>query len=91
MTFPISVEVENGSYIASLIGEPALRVVETTRGQALATLRMRLQQRIAQGELLALEIEPVGVSTLAGKYQDDPTLLEICEQAYQFRDAEQPA
>ncbi len=91
MTFPISVEVENGSFVASLIGEPGLRVVETTRGQALATLRMQLQQRIAQGELLALEIEPVGLSTLAGKYQDDPTLLEICEQAYQHRDAEQPA
>lgn len=68
-----------------------MRVVETTRGQALATLRIQLQQRVAQGELLALEIEPVGLSTLAGKYQDDPTLLEICEQAYQLRDAEQPA
>ena len=55
MTFPISVEAENGVFVASLIGAPNLRVVETTRGQALATLRAQLQQRIAQGELIALE------------------------------------
>jgi hypothetical protein len=91
MTFPITVEIENGSFIASLIGEPSLRVIEKTRGQALASLRERLQQRIEQGELLALEIEPVGVTSLAGKYQDDPTLREICEGAYHLRDAEQPS
>ena len=91
MTFPISVEAENGVFVASLIGSPHWRVVETTRGQALAALRAQLQQRIAQGELIALELEPVGVSTLAGKYQDDLTLREICDQAYELRDAELPA
>lgn len=88
MTFPISIEAENGVFIAWLVGAPNVRVVETSRQQALATLRAQLQQQVAQGELVALEIEPISVSALAGKYQDDPTLREICEQAYELRDAD---
>ena len=31
---------------------------------------------------------PGGLAGLFGKYRDDPTLREICEDAYQERDAE---
>ena len=34
------------------------------------------------------QMSEAGVSTLAGKYKDDPTLREICDEAYKQRDAE---
>ena len=62
MTFPISVQAENGVFVAWLVGAPNVRVVETTRKQALATLRAKLQEQVAQGELLAMEVEPLSVA-----------------------------
>ncbi len=88
MSFPIYVEAQNGHFVASLVGVPGLSVVENSHAQAIASLRTAIQQRIAQGNLVALEIDAIGVSALAGKYQDDPTLREICAEAYQLRDAE---
>ena len=88
MSFPVSVEAQNGHFVAPLIGVPGLRVVENTYAQALASLRAAIQHRVTQGEFVALEIDAIGVSTLADKYQDDPTLPEICAEAYQLRDAE---
>ncbi|MEP7340769.1 MAG: hypothetical protein ABI977_23770 [Acidobacteriota bacterium] len=88
MNFPVMVESQNGHFTASLVGAPSLSVVESTRAQAIAALKAEIQQRIEQGELLSLEVGPIGVSDLAGKFKDDPTLREICEQAYRERDAE---
>jgi hypothetical protein len=88
MSFPVSIEAQNGHFVASLVGVPGLRVIESTYAQALASLRAAIQHRITQGELVALEIDSIGVSTLAGKYKDDPTLREICEEAYKLRDTE---
>ena len=91
MSFPVLVESENGHFVASLLGASDLRVVEPTRDEAVAALKTELQQRIQKGELLSVEVGEsanIGVSDLAGKYKDDPTLREICEQAYQLRDAE---
>jgi hypothetical protein len=88
MTFPIFIEARNGHFTASLVGAPGLSVVESTRALAIAALKMEIQQRIEIGELIPLEFESIGVSNLAGKYSADPTLREICEQAYQLRDAE---
>ena len=88
MTFPVLVEAHNGQFAASLAGVPGLRVVKSTRSQAIAALEAEIQQRIEQGDLLSLEIDATGVSNLAGKYSADPTLREICKQAYQMRDAE---
>ena len=88
MTFPVLVEAQNGHFVASLIGVPDLSVVDATRARALAALRAKLQQRIEEGELVSLEVETIGVSDLAGIFSDDPTLRDICEEAYQLRDAE---
>jgi hypothetical protein len=88
MTFPVLVEVHDGQFAASLVGAPDLRVVEPTRAQAIAALEAELQQRVERGELLSLDISVMSVSSLAGKYSDDPTLRDICDQAYQSRDAE---
>jgi hypothetical protein len=88
MTFPVLIEANDGQFAASLLGAPNVRVVEPTRSQAIAALKAEIEQRIQLGELLSLEIELVGVLSLAGKYSTDPTLREICDSAYQLRDAE---
>ncbi|MBI3795729.1 MAG: hypothetical protein HY268_02015 [Deltaproteobacteria bacterium] len=88
MTFPVVVEACNGQFTASLVGVPNVRVVGPTRSQAIDALKVVIEHRIALGELLSLEIETTGVSSLAGKYETDPTLRMICEEAYQLRDVE---
>jgi hypothetical protein len=62
--------------------------VGPTRAEALAALQANLAQWLAHEELMSLELPPVGVSGLAGHYQTDPTLREICAEAYRLRDTE---
>lgn len=88
MTFPVLVEPREGQFSAQLVGAPDVRVVGPTRDQALDGLRAAIQDRIRAGELTSVEVEPFGISDLAGTYRDDPMLREICEEAYRFRDAE---
>ena len=88
MTFPVWVEACDGQFAASLVGVPKVRVVGPTRSPALDALKGEIGPRVALGELLALEIEPIAVTSLAGKYETDPTLRTICESAYRKRDAE---
>ena len=88
MTFSVLVEAGDGQFTASLVGVPNVRVVGPTRSQAVNALKVEIEQRVALGELLSLEIEPVGVSSLAGKYDTDPTLRTIRDEVYQARDAE---
>ena len=88
MTIPILVEARNGQFVASLAGSANLRAVEPTRSQAIESLKAIIQRHIDTGELLPLEIETIGVSSLAGKFSDDPTLRAICDDAYQARDAD---
>jgi len=73
MTFPILIEPYNGQFAASLVGAPNVRVVKPTRSQAIEALKSNIEQRVQLGELFSLEIGPVGVSSLAGKYRTDPT------------------
>lgn len=88
MSFPILVETRKGEFLASLAGAPSVRVVESTRSRAIAALKVLILQRIQLGELLSLDVETAGVSSLAGKYSDDPTLEEIRDLAYQQREVE---
>lgn len=75
-----------GQFAASLLGEPKVRVVGRTRLQAVDALKLEIEQRIAAGELVALEIETCGVTSLASKYAEDVTLRAICDDGYQNRD-----
>jgi len=88
MTFPIVVEASDGQFAASLVGVPTVRVIGSTRSQAIDGLKKELEQRVARGELLSLDVETIGVYSLAGKYEADPTLRAICEEAYRLRDTE---
>lgn len=88
MGFPKLVKPRQGQFSASLVGASDVRVVEPTRSQAISALTAEIQHRIDVGELMSLDVEPVAVSSLAGSYSDDPTLSEICDRAYEVRDAE---
>ncbi len=88
MNFPVLVEQCEGQFSASLAGVPDVRVIEPTRSQAISSLETEIHQRIEHGELLSLEIDSVGISGLAGKFETDPTLREICDNAYKIRNAE---
>jgi len=88
MTFPILVVPWEGQFAAELVGAPEVRVVGSTRGEAIAGVKAEIAERIGRGELLSLEIDALGATDLAGKYAADPTLAEICADAYSQRDAE---
>jgi len=90
MTFPILVVPHEGQFAAALVGAPDVRVVGRTPGEAVAALKADLTVRVGRGELRALEIDTLGVGDLAGKYADDPSLREICADAYAERDADRP-
>ena len=90
MTFTVLVEQSNGQFCASLVGSSALRVVRPSRVEAIAALQSELVAKVATGELLSLELQPLGVSGLAGSFRDDPTLRDIREEIYRQRDAERP-
>ena len=88
MAFPISIQTSNSQYIASLLGMPNMQAVATSRREAVRVLKEKITTGIAQGELLFLDIDPITLADLAGKYADDPTLDEITEEIYRLRDAE---
>jgi predicted RNase H-like HicB family nuclease len=88
MNFAVLVEPNNGQYAASLAGVPGICAVGPTRSQAVDALKAELQQRLAAGELLSVEVPTRGVTDLAGVFSDDPSLREICEEAYRARDVE---
>jgi hypothetical protein len=88
MTLPVSVRLVDGQFVAALVGSPDVRATATTRAEALAALEATIQQRLIQGDLVALEVGRRGVIGLAGEFHDDPTLRDICEGAYKARDTE---
>lgn len=88
MTISIRVLPTNGQFTASVVGDPQLHAVRPSREAAVDALKQEIQDMANRGELLTCEIEPQGLMALFGKYRDDPTLKEICRQAYAARDAE---
>lgn len=54
----------------------------------MAALRLELSEKVKAGELVDLEVTTVGVSGLAGRFADDPTLRQICADIYRERDAD---
>ena len=88
MTISIRVIPTNGQFTATVVGDPELRAIRPTREAAVTALQHDIQELVDRGELLTCDIEPQGLMSLFGKYRDDPTLEEICQQAYAARDAE---
>ncbi len=88
MTMTVLVQKTDGQFKASLVGSPTLQVVRTSRHEAIAALERELASKIATGELVDLELRPIGVSGLSGRFRDDPALPGICDEIYEQRDAE---
>ena len=90
MTVTVLVQQSSGQFSASVVGASALQVLRPSRAEAIAALQRELAAKVAAGELLDLEVQPLGVSGLAGRFRDDRALREICDDIYRQRDAERP-
>jgi hypothetical protein len=88
MNFSVQVQAGQGQFEASLVGAPDVRATAPTRAEALAALETAIEKRVENGELVTLEIGRKGLAGLFGKYRDDPTLQDICDEAYRDRDAD---
>ena len=88
MTFSVIVVSSEDRFSAALVGEPKVCGLGATRAAAIAALKTEVGQRIQRGELITLDIDSGGIAGLAGKYAADPTLEDICREAYRERDAE---
>jgi hypothetical protein len=88
MSFSVMVHPAAGAFEATLVGAPDVRATAATRTEALLALETVIEKRVQTGELVTLDIGRKGLSGLFGKYKDDPTLQDICDQAYRERDAD---
>ncbi len=88
MNVAIRVTPTNGHFTARVLGDPSLCATAATRDATVEALQQEIQIMFNRGELLSFEIATQGLMALFGKYRDDPTLEDICRQAYAERDAE---
>ncbi|MSU76665.1 MAG: hypothetical protein EXS16_01080 [Gemmataceae bacterium] len=88
MTFSVIVHSTPGQFAAAVLGAPEVNATAPSRAEALTALESAIEKRVQQGELLNLEVGRKGVAAFAGKYRDDPTLQDICDEAYRERDAD---
>jgi hypothetical protein len=88
MTLAARVESNNGDFTAELIGAPDVRATASSRDLAVQALRQVIAERLSQGALALVDVPMLGVTDVFGTFRDDPTLREICEEAYRLRDAE---
>jgi hypothetical protein len=90
MTVPVLVQQSNGQFSASVAGSPSIQAIRPSRAEAIAALQQELATKVAAGELLDLEVQPLGVLGLAGTFRGDSALRGICDDIYRQRDAERP-
>ena len=90
MTYYVLVENgEQGNYTATVLGWPDCTAQGATRQEALARLRQALITRLAQAEIVPLEIEhpPSGHPWLkfAGMFKDDPLFDDVLAEIEAYR------
>ena len=91
MQYPVLVEQLNGHYVATAMTVPTIRVEAETEEAAVSGVRTQLGTQLRGRKIVYVDLEPTGLQDLFGKYRDDPTLMEICEEAYRLRDEEKRA
>lgn len=87
-TLEVLVErVENGSFVATVIGLPSYTTQGHTKEEALTKLHELLTAR--EAEVVSMKLEPSKVEhpwmKLAGKYEDDPQFDEMLEYIKIYR------
>lgn len=88
MTFPVLIETMDGQFSASVAGSAELRCTGPSKDEAMALLQQQLVEKVKTGELVNMEMPTAGITGLAGRFADDPTLRNICEEIYRQRDAD---
>ena len=91
MTFSVIVHSTSGQFEAAVLGAPEVNAIASTRDEALTALESAIEKRVQQGELVNLMVGRKGIAAFAGKYHDDPTLQDICDEAYRERDRDRDA
>jgi hypothetical protein len=76
----------NGHFVASLLGEPEIRVEAPTRGAALDAIRKKVEEAISRTEFATIRVGEHPVRAMAGILKDDPTLEEFVREIYRERD-----
>jgi predicted RNase H-like HicB family nuclease len=90
LAYSVLIEQENeNSYKATVWGLPDCKAFGTTREQAIANARQLLVARLANAEIVSLEIENPHFEhpwmKFAGKYKDDPQFDEMLEDINALR------
>jgi hypothetical protein len=88
MTVAVRVEQTNGHFAAEVVGAPDMRATGASRETAIGALRKEISDRLQRGEWTQIEVRPVAITSLFGSFADDPTILEIGEEAHRLRDSE---
>jgi hypothetical protein len=91
MSVTITFERLNGTVSATVAGIPNLRAEGPSEEAAAEALREQLRASLARRTVGFLDVDAVGLSGLAGTYRNDPTLQDICGEAYRMRDEQRDA
>jgi hypothetical protein len=90
MTFPIWVEQQNGKFTASVLGSPQVKAEGATKEQAVAAIRAQLQNRMAAGEVVLVNV-PTPLPVRNYTPEEIEIMREMCAEIYRERDAQKAA
>ncbi len=89
LNYDVLIEQADGNFSATALGLPGCQATGATKEEALKNLTQLLTQRLANAEIVSLEIEPPKKEhpwmKFAGKYKDDPLFDEMMEFIEQER------
>lgn len=89
MTYNVVVENRQGGYKATVLGWPDCIATGRTRAEALAQLEEDLRKRLANVEVLSLEVkaqqETHPMLRFAGVFKDDPQFDEVMDEIAAYR------
>lgn len=88
MQLPVRVEQTNGEFTAYVLGSPDWHAKHATAEGAVVALRLVVAEKVERHEIATIDVPADGWVAAFGKFRDDPTILEICEEAYRERDRE---
>ena len=91
MQYQVLVQNESGNhYVAAVVGIPDCVAEAPTKAQAIAKARAALAERLAQGEIVTIEVDapPPSINPLlkhAGRFKDDPTFDAVRTEIEKYR------